>query len=66
MNTKAIAAFLMANVFLYSALAVTLYNFYNLATMGALIPQSTYTLIGVIAVVCVVFSYLTKIIIEKV
>ena len=65
MNGKIIIAFLLSNIFLYSALAVLACDYYSLAVAGALIPSWLYSMLGIIAVVCVVFSYLTKIIFEK-
>ena len=60
------AAFIISNVCLWGALAVLSFNFVSLASKGALISSGDYSLLGIIFVVCVVFSYLTKIIIEKV
>ena len=65
MNGKALAAFIMANIFLWAAFSVTVYNWVNIALAGGLFSQFDYTVMGVLLVVCCVFSYLTVVIIEK-
>jgi hypothetical protein len=59
MNGKALSAFVMANIFLWAAFSVTVYNFVSVALAGGLFSQFDYTVLGVLLVVCVVFSYLT-------
>lgn len=58
-----IAAFIMANVLLWGAFSVTVYNFVTVSLTGGLFDS--YGLMALLLVVCVVFSYLTKVIIEK-
>jgi hypothetical protein len=60
-----ITAFIISNICLWGAFAALSYNYVILALKGALIPTWLYSLIGLIFVVSVVFSYLTNIIIEK-
>jgi type IV secretory pathway TrbL component len=59
-------AFILANIFLWSAFGALTYNYVNLALSGALIPGWLFMLIGVILVFAALFSYGTALIFEKV
>lgn len=65
MNGKALTAFIMANVFLWGAFSVTVYNFVSIALAGGLFSQFAFSVMTILLIVCVVFSYLTYVIAEK-
>lgn len=65
-STSGLTAFIMANVFLWGAFSVTVYNFVTVALSGGLFSQFDYSVMAILLIVCVVFSYLTVVIAEKV
>jgi hypothetical protein len=67
MNThqKIYTILISANILLWSAFGVLLYDFVNLSTSGALVPTWLYLWIGITAAVSGVFSYATTLIFQK-